>query len=103
VIQQQEDLLRRLARPNPDHELESAMRGLDVPTLVLFGMSDAMIPYTMGRRYRELLPKCQLTLVYDAGHAIGFDRPEAFSDVVSDFLAHHEAFVVNQESALLNP
>jgi hypothetical protein len=37
------------------------------------------------------------------GHAIGFDRPEAFNDVVTDFLTQHEAFVVSQESALVNP
>jgi pimeloyl-ACP methyl ester carboxylesterase len=103
VIQQQEELLRRLAGPNPDPELEAGMRTLEVPTLVLFGMRDALIPYTMGRRYRELLPNCRLSLVYDAGHAIGFDRPEAFSEVVSDFVVQHEAFVVNQTSGLLNP
>jgi 4,5:9,10-diseco-3-hydroxy-5,9,17-trioxoandrosta-1(10),2-diene-4-oate hydrolase len=103
VIAQQEALLQRLARPNPDAALETAMRTLNVPTLVLFGMRDALIPYTMGRRYRELMPNCHLVLVYDAGHAIGFDRPEAFSEVVSDFLTQHEAFVVAQESALVNP
>jgi pimeloyl-ACP methyl ester carboxylesterase len=103
VVSQQEALLQRLRRPNPDAELEAAMRTLQVPTLVLFGMRDALIPYTMGRRYRELLPNCHLVLVYDAGHAIGFDRSEAFSEVVSDFLSKHEAFVVTQESALVNP
>jgi 4,5:9,10-diseco-3-hydroxy-5,9,17-trioxoandrosta-1(10),2-diene-4-oate hydrolase len=103
VSSQQEALLRRLARPNPDTELEAALRTLRLPTLVLFGMRDALIPYSMGRRYRELMPNCHLVLVYDAGHAIGFDRPEAFSEVVSDFLTKHEAFVVTQESALVNP
>jgi pimeloyl-ACP methyl ester carboxylesterase len=62
-----------------------------------------MIPAEMGRRYRERLPNCQYILVYDAGHALDADRPEAFASVVGDFLVRREAFLVNQASGLFNP
>ena len=42
-------------------------------------------------------------LVYDAGHAIGTDRPEAMVEVVSDFLERHEAFVISRNETLINP
>jgi hypothetical protein len=42
-------------------------------------------------------------LVYDAGHAVDADRPEAFVSVVSDFLQRHEAFLVNRQSGLIHP
>jgi pimeloyl-ACP methyl ester carboxylesterase len=103
VVEQQERLVRRLAGPNRDSDLEERLRGLAVPTLVLFGTRDALIPPAMGRVYSELIPNCHFVLVYDAGHAIGFDRPEAFVGVVTDFLERREAFVVQQESALINP
>jgi pimeloyl-ACP methyl ester carboxylesterase len=74
-----------------------------VPVLVLFGTEDRMIPSTMGALYREKIPKCHFVLVYDAGHAIDADRPEAFTAVVSDFLQRGEAFIVSQQSSLLNP
>jgi 4,5:9,10-diseco-3-hydroxy-5,9,17-trioxoandrosta-1(10),2-diene-4-oate hydrolase len=103
VVDQQERLVRRLAGANRDPDLEQHLRRLPVPTLVLFGTRDALIPPSMGRVYCELIPNCHFVLVYDAGHAIGFDRPEAFVGVVTDFLERHEAFVVQQESALINP
>ena len=57
----------------------------------------------MGRIYREKLPNCHFVLVYDAGHAIDADRPEAFAAVVREFLQGADGFLVNRESALLHP
>jgi len=70
---------------------------------VLFGTEDRMIPPEMGRVYRQILPNCHLVLVYDAGHVIDGDRPEAFVSVVSDFLERREQFVVTRTSSLINP
>ena len=70
---------------------------------MLFGTRDQMIPPEMGRIYREIMPNCHFVLVYDAAHAIGADRPEAFASVVSDFLERHEQFIVTRTSALVNP
>ena len=103
VLAKQETLLRRVSQPRPDTELESRLGDLNVPALVLFGTDDAMIPAEMGRRYRERLPNCHFILVYDAGHALDADRPEAFASVVGDFLERREAFLVTQASGLLNP
>jgi pimeloyl-ACP methyl ester carboxylesterase len=98
----QSALVRRLAGP-PRAETEAAMATLDVPVLVLFGTEDRMFPTTMGRIYREKLPRSNFILVYDAGHAMDIDRPEAVASIVGDFLARGESFIVKQESALINP
>lgn len=103
VIAKQVALVSRLRGPNRDPELEERFADIRVPTLVLFGTEDRMIPSTMGHVYREKLPNCHLVLVYDAGHAIDADRPEAFSALVDDFLQRREAFIVNRHSSLLNP
>lgn len=103
IIARQEALVRRVMGPVRDEALESRMPGLNVPVLVLFGTMDRMIPPEMGRLYCEKLPNCHLILVYDAGHAVDADRPEAFVSVVGDFLQHHEGFLVNRRSGLINP
>jgi pimeloyl-ACP methyl ester carboxylesterase len=103
VIAKQQALVRRVMGPARDTALESRMPDLHVPVLVLFGTMDRMIPSEMGRLYCDKLPNCHLVLVYDAGHAVDADRPEAFVSVVSDFLQHHEAFLVNRQSGLINP
>jgi pimeloyl-ACP methyl ester carboxylesterase len=103
VIAKQRVLVDRLVVPPRDPQLEAAMRGLSVPTLVLFGSEDRITPAEYGRLYRELLPNCQFVIVYDAAHAIDGDRPEAFAAIVTDFVAHREQFVVRRESRLLYP
>lgn len=103
IIAKQEALLARLASPPRDPELEGRLPDLNVPTLVLFGTLDRSIPPEMGRIYREHMPNCHLVLVYDAGHALDMDRPEAFASVVRDFLQRHEGFIVTAQSALINP
>lgn len=103
VEAKQRALVHRVIGPPRDPELEQAMRSLEVPTLVLFGTEDRLTPPELGRIYRDILPNCQFTIVYDAAHAIYADRPEAFAAVVTDFIEHHEEFVVRRESGLLYP
>jgi pimeloyl-ACP methyl ester carboxylesterase len=103
VLAKQRALTGRLRGPDRDAELEARMRDLATPTLVLFGTSEKVIPPEMGQHYKTLLPNCQLVFVYDAGHEISTDRPEAFADVTADFLERHEAFVINRKETLISP
>ena len=66
------------------------MRGLQTSVLVLFGTLDRVMPPEMGRVCKTLLHNCHLVFVYDAGQLIGAERPEAFAEVVGDFLGPAE-------------
>jgi pimeloyl-ACP methyl ester carboxylesterase len=103
VQAKQRALVMRLRGPDRDAELEARMRELMVSTLVLFGTHDLVTPPELGRHYRELLPNGHLVFVYDAGHGISTDRPEAFAEVTDDFLERREAFVINRRPTLINP
>jgi pimeloyl-ACP methyl ester carboxylesterase len=103
VAAQTRALVGRLMGPGRDPDLEARMRGLDVPTLVLCGTLDRLIPPEMGQNYKALMPNCHLVLVYDAGHVIATERPEAFVEVVGDFLERHEAFVISQNETVIHP
>ena len=74
-----------------------------MPALVVLGTRDGLIPPEFGRIYKQLMPTAHLVFVYDAGHAIGAERPEAFVEVVSDFLERDEAFVISRASTVLLP
>jgi pimeloyl-ACP methyl ester carboxylesterase len=95
--------VERLRGPDRDQDLESRMTTLSAPTLVLFGTLDGVIPPQMGHFYKELIPNCHLVFVYDAGHAIGAERPEAFAEVVADFLERREAFVISRTVTVIHP
>jgi pimeloyl-ACP methyl ester carboxylesterase len=96
-------LVQRLRGPGRDADLEAKLRTLPTPTLVLFGTRDSVIPPAMGRIYKDLLPGGHLVFVYDAGHAIGAERPQAFVEVVGDFLERHEAFVISRAETVIHP
>jgi pimeloyl-ACP methyl ester carboxylesterase len=96
-------VVARLRGPDRDADLERQLASLATPTLVLFGTADRVIPPDMGHIYKELMPNCHLVFVYDAGHAISTDRPEAFTEVVADFLERHEAFVISRTPTVIHP
>jgi pimeloyl-ACP methyl ester carboxylesterase len=103
VQAKQRALVARLRGPDRDPDLEARLRDLATPTLVLFGALDQAIPPEMGRHYKTLLPNCHLVFVYDAGHEISTDRPEAFAEVTEDFLERHEAFLISRTQTVINP
>jgi pimeloyl-ACP methyl ester carboxylesterase len=86
-----------------DAELERRLPGLATPTLVLCGTRSESVAPARGRLYKALLPGGHLVFVYDAGDAIGADRPEAFAEVVGDFLERREAFVINRAATMIHP
>ena len=96
-------LVARLRGPDRDADLEARLPELAIPTLVLFGTLDRVIPPEMGHFYKELMPNCHLVFVYDAGHAISAERPEAFTEVVADFIERREAFVISRNETVIHP
>ncbi|MFZ1997378.1 MAG: alpha/beta hydrolase, partial [Solirubrobacteraceae bacterium] len=88
---------------NQDPALMERMRTLTLPVLVLFGTCDGLISPTIAPLYKRLLVNAYIVYVYEAAHEMQFDRPEAVAEVVGDFAARQEAFLVTATSALLNP
>jgi len=58
-----------------------------VPTLVVCGIEDALIPPTESEALRDAIPGARLALIPGAGHLPNFEQPEAFNRVVRTFLA----------------
>lgn len=101
IDRKQADLAARLFGPPIDDELESRMGEIASPVLALFGTRDELIPTSVARRYRQLMPKANVVFVYDAGHRILEDRPEASASLIEDFLAEPGGFLVNRQSGAL--
>jgi pimeloyl-ACP methyl ester carboxylesterase len=97
VMAKQLGLAQRMMAPNPDPDFEAKLAQLKVPVLTVLGTEDRLIPPTFGRRYREKLGNCHVVMVYDAGHLVDLDRPEAVFAVVDNFLKRREKFIVNIE------
>ena len=60
--------------------------GVEVPTLVIWGTKDRMIPAWHATTAHEAIPGSQVVLFKDAGHFPHLDEPERFAEVLRDFM-----------------
>jgi pimeloyl-ACP methyl ester carboxylesterase len=96
-------LLQRFQGASRDTELEEKLDQVQTQTLVVFGTADRLVPPAMGRIYREQMPNCHYVMVYDAGHMIAAERPEALITTLTDFLELRETFIVSRRDGHINP
>ena len=59
-----------------------------VPTLIVWGALDPLIPVEYGRRMADAIPGARFVVVEDAAHNVMCDRPAEFNRLLLDFLAH---------------
>ncbi|MFN2465837.1 MAG: alpha/beta fold hydrolase [Candidatus Dormibacteria bacterium] len=96
-----EALRKRAAHPaNPvgyRRQLQASLRwsslrrlpGLRVPTLVLHGDHDRLIPQLNGRLIARLIPGARFYSIRGAGHVYSTDAPGEAAEVVVKFLREH--------------
>lgn len=58
----------------------------DVPTLLVWGGRDPVIPATHGRAAHEVLPSSRLEVITDAGHFPQLDQPAELARLVAGFI-----------------
>ncbi len=65
--------------------LRDALRDLDVPTLILHGESDFLVPVEAAREHHRLVPQSELVL-YSGGHFMPFLEPATLAGDLRGFL-----------------
>lgn len=70
----------------PDPWLIDAMRSVQVPTLLVWGREDGIVPPAHGELLRDVMPNASLVLVDGAGHLPMVERNETMNRLVRDFL-----------------
>ena len=68
-----------------------------MPTLIVWGERDPMIPAAHGIAAHALIPHSRLELFPDAGHYPFDEDPERFAAVLSDFVAETEPAVYDED------
>ena len=62
------------------------LAGLDVPTLLVHGTEDPLLPVTWSENASDLLPDGQFLSADGCGHWPHRERPEQFNQAVTEFL-----------------
>ena len=69
---------------NPD--LGKWLHRIDVPTLLVWGAEDGLVPPKFGEAYRALIPGARLVVLPEAGHAPFDEQKDAFLGAFYDFV-----------------
>jgi pimeloyl-ACP methyl ester carboxylesterase len=103
IVAKEQALVQRLTGGMHDAEAERRLGEIPCATLVLFGSEDKMVAPEAARIYRARIPNSNIAFVYDTGHLIEAERPEALVNAVSDYVELWETFIVGRQTGLINP
>lgn len=68
------------------YESRSRIGSISIPTLVVHGENDRLVPPTNGEDLARLIPSARLVIIPGASHNIFSDQPEAAVEVILEFL-----------------
>ena len=74
--------------PIPDKGLKKRIHRVKVPTLVVWGASDGLIPTAYADAFHSAIPGSRVAILNGAGHLPMLEQREAFVDSVVHFLTH---------------
>jgi len=80
---------QRLLFGNPklgSEVVSGRLSGITIPTLVIWGGADELVPLEQGRGYAAGIAGAKLTIVTDCGHAPSIEKPEQFLAAVLPFI-----------------
>ena len=69
-----------------DRSLHWLLQRVDVPTLVVWGADDRIIPSDSGRRIHQAIPRSHLEIIPECGHLPHIERPDEFSRLLLEHL-----------------
>jgi pimeloyl-ACP methyl ester carboxylesterase len=79
-------VLARLTWERPyDPRLQARLYRVQVPTLLLWGANDRLVPPAYGRAYQKHLPQAEWQEIPNSGHAVMFEKEAEFVDAVTKF------------------
>ena len=62
------------------------LAGISVPTLVVTGADDSIIPPAESEKLAAAIPGAQLSVIPRAGHLVAFEQPDAFNRALTEWL-----------------
>ena len=103
IFAKEQALVQRLQGDTHDADAEHKLGDISCATLVVFGSKDRLVAPEAASLYRAKIPNCNVSIVYDTGHAILAERPEALISLVADYVEYRETFIVGRQSRMIHP
>lgn len=70
------------------HDTRARLKSITVPTMVLAGAEDILIPMNLSRELHSLIPGAEFATA-KGGHALMWEHPKPFNEAVLGFIGKH--------------
>jgi pimeloyl-ACP methyl ester carboxylesterase len=77
------DALKAIA----DYDFRHRLPEIAVPTLIVWGSNDRVVPVSGAYEYEQLIPGSRRVIFEDTGHVPMLERPARFNQLLEEFLA----------------
>lgn len=67
-------------------DLVPAMESIKIPTLLLWGEYDLMVPVSIAQRMKQVIYKSELIVIPESDHGVPYKMPDEFATYVVNFL-----------------
>lgn len=84
----------RQLRASGRHDARDRLGSLELPTHVIGGEHDILIPIWKSRELAELIPGATLTVIEGSPHGANLERAEEFNQLVLGFVTEHSGAAV---------
>jgi pimeloyl-ACP methyl ester carboxylesterase len=74
-------------RASLNYDFRDRLPEIGVPTLIVWGEKDSIIPVNDAQEFERLIPDSRKVVMQDTGHVSMAERPETFNDLMMEFLA----------------
>jgi len=65
--------------------LPGLLKGVSIPTLIVWGREDKIVPLECAQLYAEALPNARVSVIDQCGHAVDLEKPAQLTRLVLNF------------------
>src|SRR5450830_83158 len=81
-----EGVMRETFKKIVREELVTSMKKVHVPTLLVWGAQDIIVPVSVAQKMKETIIGSKLIILPDSGHGVSYKNPKEFVRSIYDFL-----------------
>lgn len=82
------------------YDTRARLPGIEIPTMVVWGLNDQIVPVEAALGYHRLIPKSRLELFERTGHLPQLERPSRFNPLLEDFIESSQPLRAAHDTAV---
>jgi pimeloyl-ACP methyl ester carboxylesterase len=82
------------------YDSRSRLTEIEIPTMVVWGLNDKVVPVEAALGYHKLIPCSRLELFERTGHVPQLERPARFNALLDDFIESSQPLRTAQDTAV---